>query len=81
MIELWDRSMARVTAYQLILRQVNVLTEDLFLLLLKPPSLILSGATFLALGLGAGLDLLRALGPAEGDGVQLFPYSTMNPQQ
>lgn len=77
--------MARVTAYQLILRQVNVLTEDLFLLLLKPPSLILSGATFLALGLGAGLglglDLLRALGPAEGDGVQLFPYSTMNPQQ
>lgn len=44
------------------------LTEERFLLLLKPPSLIFRGATFLVFtffswGLGAGLDFLRALGP------------------
>lgn len=36
-------------------------------MLLRPPSLILSGATFLGLGFGGGLDedfdFLRALGP------------------
>lgn len=44
------------------------LTEERFLL--KLPSLILSGATFLALdflswGFGVGLDFLRAFGPTE----------------
>lgn len=46
-------------------------TEERFLLLLKPPSLILRGATFLVLalfffscGFGAGFDFLRAFGPA-----------------
>lgn len=44
------------------------LTDERFLLLLKPPSLIFRGATFLVFtffswGLGAGLDFLRALGP------------------
>lgn len=43
------------------------LTDERFLLLLRPPSLILSGATFLGFclggGLGAGFDLLRAFGP------------------
>lgn len=43
------------------------ITEERFLLLLRPPSLILSGATFLGLGFGRGLaadlDFLRALGP------------------
>lgn len=47
-------------------QKVN-LTEERFLLLLSPPNLILSGATFLGLdfggGLGAGFDFLRAFGP------------------
>lgn len=47
--------------------QKQDLTEERFLLLLRPPSLILSGATFLGLGFGGGLDadfdFLRALGP------------------
>lgn len=45
-------------------------TDERFLLLLNPPSLILRGATFLVLalfffscGFGAGFDLLRAFGP------------------
>lgn len=45
-------------------------TEERFRLLLKPPSLILRGATFLVLalfffscGFGAGFDFLRAFGP------------------
>lgn len=46
-------------------------TDERFRLLLKPPSLILRGATFLVLalfffscGFDAGFDFLRALGPA-----------------
>lgn len=48
-------------------KQKGNLTEERFLLLLRPPNLILSGATFLGLdfggGLGAGFDFLRAFGP------------------
>lgn len=49
-------------------------TDERFLLLLKPPSLILRGATFLVLplfflscGLGVVFDFLRALGPADAE--------------
>ena len=49
----------------------TVPTDERFRLLLKPPSLILRGATFLVLalfffscGLGVVFDFLRALGPA-----------------
>lgn len=46
-------------------------TEERFRLLLSPPSLILSGATFLGLdfggGLGAGFDFLRAFGPKNAE--------------
>lgn len=54
------------------LKEVEIyLTEERFRLLLSPPSLILSGATFLGLdfggGLGAGFDFLRAFGPKNAE--------------